>query len=85
MKAVGWVLKSNVQVDDRYICENCVEAGKATFKCSLCCERYPTTDIKEHFGYPPDYLCVHCYATVTAEVWEKKFDELEKEHRYDFD
>lgn len=85
MKNVAWVLKSHIKVDDEYICKECVGAGKATFECSLCYERYPTTDIKEQFGNPADYLCVHCYATVTAKVWERKIKELEEEHRYDFD
>jgi len=85
MKAVGWVLKSYTKVDEEYICKECVEAGKATFECSLCHKRYNTNDIQERFGYQPDYLCKHCYKTVPAEVWEKKFDELEKEHMYDFD
>ena len=85
MKSVGWVLKSYIKVNDDYICKECAEAGKATFECSLCHERYPTTDIKEQFGDPPDYLCIHCYANVTAEVWQKKVDELYEEHKYDFD
>ena len=81
----GVVFRSNVTVDEHYICVECAEAGKADFLCVLCNERKSTDKIQERYGDPPDFLCKDCYKTVSAEVWETKCDELREEHRYDFD
>ena len=84
-KRAGFVQRSRVKVDDRYICIECVEAGKASFKCELCKDRKPSNKEKGIFGDPPEFLCMDCYETVSAKVWNEKEDELLKTHRYDFE
>jgi hypothetical protein len=85
MKRAGLVYVGGAKVDDEYICEECEKAGKADFKCELCGERHPTSEIQERFGDPADFLCKSCYETTTAKVWEEKCDELQEEHKYDYE
>lgn len=84
MKRANIVYVSNTKVDDDNICIECEKSGKADFKCELCGERKPTSKIKESFGDPPDYLCDDCYKITPAKTWDDKCDELEQEHRYDY-
>jgi hypothetical protein len=84
MKRADLVYLSTTKVNNKAICLDCVDAGKATFQCALCHQTYPTSGIQQIFGDPPDYLCKPCYGTVTAKEWEKKVNELDKEHEYDF-
>src|SRR5579859_7870202 len=83
MKQVGIVFESKTKVDDQYICAECAEAGKADFLCSLCGSRYPTDQVQESFGDPPEHLCKNCYATVPAQQWDKKTSQLYSAHQYD--
>jgi len=88
IKKAGWIFESDAHLDgvEEYICEECKEKGLATFKCVLCGERKTFDKEKESFGgYPPDYLCIDCFKSVSAEIWDKKTDELHELHRYDFD
>jgi len=85
MNRAGLVYISDVKVDDCNICVECKESGKADFKCDLCGERKPTEKIQESFGYPPDFLCKDCYDTTPAKIWEEKIEQLESDHRYDFE
>jgi len=84
-KRAGLHIKSRVRVDGEYICTSCEQEGKADFLCELCGQRKPTDKIKESFGDPAEYLCSDCFETVTAEVWEKKAEELHEIHRWDFE
>jgi len=69
-----------------YICEKCAEAGKATFTCALCGEVRSSDQIGASFGcWEEDFLCKVCYETCTAKVWAVKCDELDNEHRYDYE
>lgn len=79
------VIKSYQTADNNYICEDCSKKGKAYFICSLCNERKTSDKEKEQFGDPREFLCIDCYKSVSAEIWEHKKEELYKRHRYDFE
>ncbi len=81
----GWHYESDVRVGGEPICERCKIEGKATVRCALCGEQRSSKQIKESYGYPPEYLCRACYVSVPAAVWEAKVDELEEAHRWDFE
>ena len=85
VKAGGFVIRSNATIDGEYICKDCASKGLADFECDLCNKRYPTSDIKKSIGDPADYLCVHCYASCSAKIWDEAVNQLEDEHRYDFE
>ena len=85
MKRAGLVYAGRTKVDDDDICEECEEAGKADFKCELCGERKSTDKIQESFGDPADFLCKDCYEITTAKAWDEKCDQLEEEHKYDYE
>lgn len=83
-RRAAFTYRSNIKVDNEYICIECEEAGKATFKCALCKERHDSDEKHTSIGDWPEFLCIPCYETVPARVWEDKIEELEEEHRYDF-
>lgn len=86
MKRAGIVFRSNMKdKNDCYIYENCAKEGKSTFICALCGKERSSDQIVESFGDPPEHLCKICYKTVSAEVWEKKKQELYNLHRWDFE
>ena len=85
IKAAGWVEKSHVKIDDHVICQECASSGRADFECSLCRKRYPSDQVQESFGDPPEFLCQSCYRTVPAKDWESKVEKLKNSHRYDFE
>lgn len=78
------VFKSKSETNDGKICIECHDAGKASFKCELCGEVRPTNEIEVSFGDPAEHLCKICYGEVSAKDWDKKVEELENEHQYDF-
>src|SRR5690242_3318978 len=57
MKAADLVYYGNISVDDKKICHECETAGKAEFLCELCGKRHPTSQIRESFGWPAEFLC----------------------------
>lgn len=80
----GWVLRSDARVNNHTICQDCKLGGKAIVVCSLCNQSRPTTEIQEAIGsFGTSYLCNHCYQTMPAATWDRKKEELEREHRYD--
>lgn len=81
----GVVFISSSKKDDEFICEVCESEGKASFTCALCEKTFHTDNIQQSFGDPAEYLCKVCYTTIPANVWEKKVDDLEKAHRWDFE
>ena len=83
-KRCGLVYRSNIKVDDSYICIKCEQAGEASFECALCNERKSSEKKHKSYGDPPEFLCTDCYETVPAKVWEEKESELYDEHKYDF-
>lgn len=83
-KRARLVLRSEVKVDNIYICLECEQAGKATFFCELCKERKSTAKKKSSYGDPPVFLCLDCYETTPAKIWVEKDDELHHAHRYDW-
>ena len=85
MKEAGLVYQTSIFVDDEPICEECEKLGKADFECAICEKRHTTDKIEESIGYPPEFLCKNCYETVSAKEWNEKYDELLKDHRYDFE
>ncbi len=85
LKNAGWVFQSDIEVDDKYICIECVQSDKADFLCALCNQRKPTSKARESFGDPPEYLCTDCYETVTVSAWEEKQSELGAAHRWDYE
>jgi hypothetical protein len=84
VKKSGWVVTSDIEVNNHFICQDCVKSGKAEFTCSLCNVKQPTSKIQETIGvYDKDYLCQTCYNTKTAKEWEEKTEELYEKHRWD--
>jgi hypothetical protein len=83
MKEADMVYKSNIEIDGEPICVECAKAGKATFLCALCGERWPSDTEQESFGLGafPDHLCENCYKTVPAKVWDEKCKELRNRHK----
>jgi len=80
-----WAENSYVMVDNYYICKECADKSLADFECALCNQRYPTSEIQESFGVPPEFLCKECYQNKPARIWCEKVEELESDHRYDFE
>ena len=78
-----WAENSYAKVDDYFICKECAGKNLADFKCDLCNNRYPSSEIQESFGDPPDFLCKNCYKTQPALVWCEEVADLESLHRYD--
>jgi hypothetical protein len=85
MKAGGFVYSTSTLVDDKPICLECEQAGKADFLCQLCNERKTSDKKEESFGYPSDFLCKDCYETKSAKIWDEKCNELMRKHQYDFE
>ncbi len=85
IERAGWIYMSTIKQDDKNICVECVKAGKVTFFCSICEERKPTSKIQESIGWPPEYMCTDCYETKSAKEWQKHYNALEKDHRYDYE
>jgi hypothetical protein len=86
LKSVGIVLRSDMKLNDNYICIECSESGKAAFDCYLCKGRKSSEKKQESFGIDPtDYLCKDCYNSVPAAQWDKICGELHKDHQYDYE
>ena len=85
VEAAGWSLASNVMVDGDRICAKCDEKDLATFACAICQDYKRSSELRLSIGWPPEYLCIECYKTVSAETWDKMVDKLEARHRYDFE
>lgn len=85
VEAADLRIESRAIVDGHYICQTCCDEGKADFLCALCNIRRPSTEIKQSFGEPAEYLCGTCYNTVPAKIWEEKSDTLTQLHQYDFE
>jgi hypothetical protein len=83
-KRAGIVLESNACVDNKYICQSCADAGKANFTCAKCNESKPSYKVQESIGYPEEYLCKDCYATVSAKKWDETIEKLREDHKYDW-
>lgn len=70
------------------ICIDCKESGKIEFTCRMCEQKKPSSKIQESFGYSEgdiDYLCTDCYETCPAKIWDEKVEELNSEHKYDYE
>jgi hypothetical protein len=86
LKRAGWKAKSSVEsdVDGGSICQECADAGVAKFTCALCKQARPYADEQERYGDPAEYLCIHCFKTVTAHDWEKALGEIYERHKWDY-
>jgi hypothetical protein len=69
---------------ERSLCDDCLKT-RAVFECDLCHQKRCGEDISESFGYPAEYLCRHCFETVSAKVWAEACGGLSESHRYDFE
>lgn len=81
--SIGVKWASNISGWNRTVCAECVDSGRYTVKCALCGQMVTAAEIKEQVGDPPEYLCVRCFATVSAKVWDEKHEELLDAHRWD--
>ena len=78
--------RSSVYIgSDSWLCEKCAAEDKARFKCALCRQDKKSSEIKQSFGYQPEYLCTSCYATAPAKIWDEKVTQLREAHRWDFE
>ena len=80
----GWVEQGKMWVNGQYSCVECERNDRVTVQCALCGVQRKSSEIKESFGDPPEYLCTTCYMTVSAKEWDKKRHELRESHRWDF-
>ena len=81
-----WRFASGVTVnDDSIICEQCASENKGSLTCALCGEVRESSQKQTSVGDPPEFLCTVCYETKPAKVWEEKYKELLKAHRYDYE
>ena len=55
------------------------------YSCSLCGIDYLESEIEEKVGYPPEYICKHCYETVPAKEYDEHTSKLHNEHRWDYE
>ena len=83
-EAGGFCIQSGAKANDRYICEDCMQAGRSWFRCDLCGQKMSSDKIEECFGDPPDCLCSDCYASVPAKEWDEKRDSLTDKHKWDY-
>jgi hypothetical protein len=85
LNRANWRLASGItDKNNDVICESCAAENLGSFVCVLCGIERPSEAVQQSIGDPPDYLCKICYDSVTARAWERKIDELEKDHRYDY-
>lgn len=83
VRRAGLIIRSNVLVDDHFICIDCEKSGKADFLCALCEKRKKTDKIKDWIGSPAEFLCCDCFNQVSAAVWLSKVTDLHEAHQYD--
>lgn len=81
----GWVEQGKTWVNERYSCTECERNDRVLFLCALCGVHRKSSEIKESFGFPPEYLCMTCYNTVVAKEWDEKKNELHESHRWDYE
>lgn len=55
------------------------------YSCSLCGVDYLESEIEEKVGYPPEYVCKHCYETVSAKEYNEHVGWLHDQHRWDYE
>lgn len=67
---------------EEYICEECTQAGRATFICKLC-NHERAINLVQH-SWIGDALCTVCYESMSAKIWNEKYQELESAHRWDY-
>jgi len=84
VKRSGLVLRSDVMVENEFICVNCKRDGKADFYCYLCQRRKESCKMKESYGDPAEFLCTDCFSRVSAKVWDNAESELSHKHKNDF-
>jgi hypothetical protein len=85
-KEMGLVRRFDGRMDeDMIVCAPCARKGGATFTCALCGVARGFDQEHDSWGDPAERLCVPCYETVPAKVWEAKTKELYGVHRYDFE
>ena len=86
LERAGVVPSSDVlDTNDQPVCEACVKAGRVTFICFGCKRENPVNLI--HFtqpGDPCESVCIPCYESHTAKVWDQIIKDLAEKHRWDF-
>ena len=85
MRRGDLVYASRARSNNAIICEPCSQAGRSTFICHLCKTERPSSALQDSFGDPPDHLCKPCYETVPAAKWNAEVEDLQEQHRWDFE
>lgn len=86
LKRMGGVSGSGIEdKDGDRICQECANAGRATFVCALCKTERSSADEQESFGDPLEQLYKVCYETVPAKKWDEEVEKLREVHQYDFE
>jgi len=55
------------------------------YPCSLCEVDYPESEIEDQIGCPPEYVCKHCYETISAKEYGEHVSRLHDKHRWDYE
>ena len=84
-KELGIKFISGKEFNYKKYCTECVEGGKAEFKCFHCKEIKNSGLIQESIGASDcaDHICKDCYETLTAKEWDSIIEEMEEDHKYD--
>jgi len=55
------------------------------YPCSLCEVDYPESELEDQIGCPPEYVCKHCYETISAKEYDEHVGKLRDKHRLDYE
>jgi len=67
----------------RHACEICTAEGKVFFECFICKEQRPANE--RHKDVYHEAVCNTCYETIPAKQWDEIMDEIDADHKYDYD
>jgi hypothetical protein len=83
MKDAG-IQHYGTELDGRYYCRACLEAGKGVFDCAMCQQERPISQLFDGQGYEYDRLCTVCFETEPAAKWAAFIDKLKDSHQWDY-
>lgn len=83
-RRAGWKISSGQSpMGEGYICQECFEADPRRYECLLCGEKREKKEVKRQFKHADEILCIHCFNTVSARVWDDAEERLSEMGYYD--
>ena len=83
MKEMNVLKQSKVEIKDNVYCAKCVKEDLAQFNCSFCGENKPLSKHHESMCGNEEAVCKDCYNNLTHAEYERKYNEIQENHRYD--